>query len=92
MNEKIWCGKGKKSNYGIRISVCIDDLPSEFVTSSANGKRYISLDVNEKKDGADKWGNTHNVSVNTWKPDSKTDKKEQNNGKNEAWPSDNLPF
>lgn len=76
MNEKIWCGKGKQSNFGIRVSICLDDIPAEHITASANGKRYVSIDVNEKRGGADQWGNTHGVSVNTWKPNQESKPKQ----------------
>ena len=70
--DRIFCGNGKKvMDWKIGISVCLDDIPAEWITTAKNGKRYINLDVCEKKGGADKWGKTHSVEVNTWKPDKK---------------------
>lgn len=36
-----------------------------------NGKNYLKLIVGAKKDGADEYGKTHWVRINTWKPDEK---------------------
>ena len=70
MADKIFCGRGKRfGRYNaISLSICLDDLPKEYITTGKNGKRYIKLNVNEKRE-ADEWGNTHSVEVDTWKPD-----------------------
>ena len=74
MSEQIhYVGNGKKGQYGIRISVCINDIAEyakENIEKSANGKKYINLDINERKE-VDKFGNTHSVKINTWKPEKK---------------------
>jgi len=67
MSEKIYCGKGKASRFGVRISVCLSDLPREHITTANNGKKYISLDVDAKRE-PDQYGNTHSIKVDTWKP------------------------
>lgn len=68
MNEEpIYVGRGKKSKYGVRISLCLSDIPKEHITTANNGKKYINLELNEKRQ-PDTYGNTHSVSVNTWKP------------------------
>jgi hypothetical protein len=36
-----------------------------------NGKKYIKLNVSAKKDGADEYGKTHYVAVDTFKPEAK---------------------
>jgi hypothetical protein len=72
MNEpKIYVGKGKKSNYGIKVSICLSDLPAEHITTANNGKKYINLEVSEMKQ-PDQWGKTHTVTVDTWKPTGAT--------------------
>jgi hypothetical protein len=71
MSDKIYCGRGKRfGKYNtISINICVDDIPKEHITTSTtNGKRYVRLNVDEKKE-ADPYGNTHTVSVDTWKPD-----------------------
>jgi len=70
MSEKIYCGRGKRfGKYGtVSINICVDDIPKEHITKASNGKRYVRLNVDEKKE-ADPYGYTHTVSVDTWKPD-----------------------
>lgn len=84
MADRIWCGSGKEfGNYGqIGLSVCLTDLPHEFITEY-NGKKYIKLKISLRKE-ADKRGNTHSVEVDTWKPQQR-----QDNGYNQP---DGLPF
>ena len=71
MADKIYCGKAKEveGNYGIyyRINLCITDIPSEHITKLSNGKEYVNLDLNMMRARDDK-GNTHTLTVNTWKP------------------------
>ncbi len=67
MADKIYVGSGKKSTYGVKISVCLTDLPKEHIFEY-NNKKYIKLDVNEKRE-EDQYGKTHSVSVDTWKPE-----------------------
>jgi len=65
--EKIYCGKGKQQfDNLVRLSVCLTDLPAEFV-NEYNGKKYISLDVVQRRE-VDEYGNSHYVTVNTYKP------------------------
>lgn len=72
MSNKLFCGRGKRFGQynAISLSICLDDLPKEYITTGKNGKRYIKLNVNEKRE-ADEWGNTHSVEVDTWKPDNR---------------------
>ena len=70
MNDKIYCGRGKTfGQYGtISVSICLDDIPAEYITKSdKNGKRYVKINVDAKRE-ADDYGNTHTVTVDTWKP------------------------
>lgn len=71
MAEKIYCGNGKAfGNYGqIGVSVCLTDLPKKHITEY-NGKKYIKLKISPRKE-VDKYGNTHSVEVDTWKPEPK---------------------
>jgi hypothetical protein len=72
--EKIYCGSGKtqQSKYGefYKISICLSDLPKEHITEAKNGKKYINLTVNNKKE-TDQYGKDLSVSVDTWKPEPK---------------------
>lgn len=67
--EKIYVGKGKKSDRfeQININICLDDIPNEHIYVSQGGKRFIRLKVGEMRNPDDK-GNTHTVTVDTWKP------------------------
>lgn len=98
--EKIYCGSGKtrSGQYGefYGISVCIDDLPEEHITTAKNGKRYVNLTVNKKKE-ADQYGKDLSVTVDTFKPDkAQTPKKEQAHTPKKEYQEpdsgDNLPF
>ena len=72
MSEKIYIGRGKKvGQYGtIAVSICIDDIPNEHITKANNGKRYLNLNIAEKRE-VDQYGYTHSVAVDTWKPEAK---------------------
>jgi hypothetical protein len=78
--NRIYCGSGKKAEKFdiLNISVCLSNLPKEFITESKdkNGvvKKYIKLKVVGKRE-PDQYGKTHSVEVDTWKPEEKlTDK------------------
>lgn len=47
----------------ITISICLDDIPKDKITTSKNGKRYTKICVGEMRQ-ADKWGNTHTCWMN----------------------------
>lgn len=67
--QKIYCGSGQTKNEGWqKVSICLSDLPKEFITTAKNGKKYISLNINKKKE-ADQYGKDLSVSVDTWKPE-----------------------
>lgn len=97
--EKIYVGSGKtrSGQYGefYGISVCLDDLPDEHITTAKNGKRYVNLTVNKKKE-ADQYGKDLSVQVDTWKPDTaNTPKEEQSHTPKKEYSNnepDGLPF
>jgi hypothetical protein len=72
----IYCGSGKtrSGQYGDfqGVSICLDDIPNEHISTAANGKRYVNLTVSKKKE-VDKYGKDLSVSVDTWKPDPNRD-------------------
>jgi len=72
-NDKIYCGKGRAfGNYGqVGLSICIDDIPTEYIDTGKNGKRYVRVNVSAKKE-KDKYGYTHAVTVDTWRPSQNT--------------------
>jgi hypothetical protein len=75
MSDKIYVGNGKTINtkYGdyLKITVDLDSLIREFenygFTTNA-GKRKIKLDIPKRRE-PDNYGNTHAVTIDTWKPD-----------------------
>ena len=74
--EKIYVGTGKEfGQYGdVNIDICLSDLPKEWIVKSEkNGKSYIKLTVSKKKE-VDKYGNSHTVTVNTFKPEKQAEK------------------
>lgn len=72
--DKIYCGSGKtrSGKYGEfqSISICLEDIPNEHITTGNNGKTYVNLTVSKKKE-VDKYGKDLSVVVDTWKPESK---------------------
>ena len=73
MTEKIYCGSGKEKFDGdlIAVSVCLSDYPDEYI-NEYNGKKYLRLNVQRKRE-IDQYGKSHSVSVDTWKPEEKTE-------------------
>lgn len=66
--QKIYVGSGQTKNEGWqKVSICLTDLPKEFITTAKNGKKYINLNINKKKE-ADQYGKDLSVSVDTYKP------------------------
>lgn len=89
MAEKTYVGKGKSTGkYDIvNFSVCLSDLPQAEI-NEYNGKKYINLSIAPMK-SADKYGKTHTVWINDFKPEVKRDESSSNDtGAEET----NLPF
>jgi len=68
--EKIYCGSGKTvtGQYGDfeKVSICLDDIPNEHITTANNGKRYVNINISKKKE-TDQYGKNLAVIVDTWK-------------------------
>jgi hypothetical protein len=71
-NTTIYCGSGKtkQGKFGefFSVSICLSDLPKEHITTAKNGKKYINLNINRKKE-PDQYGKDLSIAVDTWKPD-----------------------
>ncbi len=69
--QTIYCGSGKAKDgkFGefFSISICLSDLPKEHISEAKNGKKYINLNINRKKE-PDQYGKDLSVQVDTWKP------------------------
>jgi hypothetical protein len=48
-----------------------------------NGKKYVNLTIGANRDGANDYGKTHYVKINTFKPEPQSESKEK---KEEALP------
>lgn len=46
----------------INLSICLSDIPKEAIKQATNGKKYLSLTVQDLRE-TDENGNTHSVSV-----------------------------
>ena len=66
----------------IVISICADDLKPHLKESDKNGKYYVSVVVDERKE-TDKFGNTHTAYISQSKEqrEAKTPKSYVGNGK-----------
>jgi len=84
-DKKIFVGNGIEKFDGnlVSVSVCLSDLPAEHIQTGKNGKKYINLNVQKRQNGADQYGKTHYLAVDTWKPEAK---------KEVVTPEDDLPF
>jgi hypothetical protein len=73
-NKTIYVGSGKtqQGKYGefFKVSICLSDLPNEHITEAKNGKKYINLAINRKKE-PDQYGKDLSIQVDTWKPEPK---------------------
>jgi hypothetical protein len=52
-------------------SICLDDIEkvsSEQIQRGKNGKRYLKVVISAYRNGANAYGNTHSVSLDTFKP------------------------
>ncbi len=76
--QKIYLGNAKQKqrkqgDYFITGTICIDDLEAQttqaHIFSGKNGKRYLKIVINPFRDGANQYGNTHSISVDTFRPD-----------------------
>jgi len=67
--EKIYVGSGKSKFDGdqVAISVCLTDLPRDWMFEYKD-KKYVKLIVQKKKE-EDQYGKTHYVAIDTFKPE-----------------------
>ena len=73
-NDKVYVGSGKKKFDNLRsVSICLSDLAEHVF--EYNGKKYVKLNIQDKKE-ADQYGKDIAVSIDTWKPEAKPEKVE----------------
>jgi hypothetical protein len=70
--KPIYAGSGrmKDGEYGqqLMVGICLDDIPQEHISTDGKGRRWVNVIVANRKEPG-KYGETHTVKVNTWKPD-----------------------
>ena len=66
----------------IVISICLSDIPEDKITISSNGKKYVNIVVDQRKE-KDQYDNTHTVYMSQSKDErqAKVPKKYVGNGK-----------
>ena len=74
--EKIYVGNGVEKFDGdlVEFSLNLTKLKSDagsHIFDGTNGDKYIKLKVVKKRNGADEYGKTHYVEVNTFKTEPK---------------------
>jgi len=91
--DKIFVGNGKQVfDDLISVSLCLTDIPKEHIFEY-NGKKYTKLNVGTKKGGADQYGKTHHVSIDTYKPQERAEQKPEPTKEAHVEPADpDLPF
>lgn len=47
----------------IRITIDVAKLPADAIYKTAEGRKYITVEVAPRRDGEDQYGKTHTVSV-----------------------------
>lgn len=91
-NDKVYCGSGRKvGDWKRGISICLEDIPREWLKKGKNGKTYINLDVVDLRE-PNKWGKDVSVEVNTWTPDRQAPTSNQRPNTPENFESDQIPF
>ena len=74
-SEKIYIGNGTEKFDGdmVQFSLNLTKLGKDASEHmfEYNGEKFIKLKIAKKKDGADEYGKTHYIEVDTWKPEPK---------------------
>jgi hypothetical protein len=78
----------KKGKYGLKLTGKSADIIAE-IQKHTNSKGYLNLELNERKE-ADKNGNTHYLTVDTWEPGAA--RPAQNQSVEDIEPISDLPF
>ena len=71
--KKLYVGTGKQPHENIiNITLNLSEISrNRENVFEYNGSKYIKLTVMKKKE-PDKYGKTHSVTIDTWKPEKKT--------------------
>lgn len=55
-------------------SICLTDIPAEYIQVGSNGKKYLNIEISEKKE-IDQYGYSHYITVDTYKDGKRADQK-----------------
>ena len=71
MSEKIYCGSAKKitTQYGDIVKISMTKSDVQKLSENLNEKGFVNLKIQERRE-ADKYGNTHSVLIDDWKPNT----------------------
>ena len=78
MSDKVYCGNAKNHNFSdggsvLNVMLDIDVLAHNFKQygfTTEQGKRKMKIKIHENRE-VDRYGNTHSVTVDTWKPEQR---------------------
>ena len=98
MSDKIYIGNGKERQFNnggsiIRIMLDVDTLAKHFKEhgfTTEGGKRMIPINIGQNRE-VDRYGNTHNASIDTWKPEKQPIENASSGGGNVKFEED-IPF
>ena len=84
--ETIFCGNGKEVKFDdggsiVNFSLGLDKIKDHVY--EYDGKKYVNLTMCKNRDGANEYGKTHYVKINTFKPEPQSESKDK---KEEALP------
>jgi len=79
--KKAYCGSGKKqSDTWMKATINVDKIKDHI--QEFKGSRFVKININLKEE--DQYGKDVSISIDTWKPEKPTQKKEDK--------PDDLPF
>lgn len=85
-SENIYCGSGTEKVFDegrSLVNFSLDLAKLKDHVYEYNGKKYVNLTMGANRDGANEYGKTHYVKINTFKPEPQTESKDK---KEEALP------
>lgn len=44
-------------------SICLSDIPKELIITHSNGKKYLNVSINERRETDRTYGTTHNIKI-----------------------------
>jgi len=91
-NKKTYCGSGKKqSETWMKATINVDKIKDHI--QEFKGSRFVKININLKEE-ADQYGKDVSISIDTWKPEKPTQKKEEKPADSQIKEDkpDDLPF